>query len=141
MLPYQIKKDEAEIVLRSFEKYASVPIINMESAIAHPLQALADAITIKEFQPTQTQSRIELGPHPKALPHAVGNSFTQMMKHMDADFIIAHPEGYALNPKATQGVECTTDQRKSTKAQTLYIPKTGVPMLNTGKSSEQTMNG
>ena len=37
------EKDEAEIVLRSFAKYASVPIINMESATAHPLQALAKA--------------------------------------------------------------------------------------------------
>ncbi|MGB2434979.1 MAG: acetylornithine carbamoyltransferase, partial [Flavobacteriaceae bacterium] len=108
------QKDEAEIVLRSFVKYASVPIINMESATAHPLQALADAITIKEFQPTHKPKVVlSWAPHPKALPHAVGNSFTQMMKHMDADFIIAHPEGYALNPLVTQGVECTTDQKKA----------------------------
>ena len=30
------EKDEAETVLRSFAKYASIPIINMESATAHP---------------------------------------------------------------------------------------------------------
>ena len=108
------EKDEAEIVLRSFAKYASVPIINMESATAHPLQALADAITIKEFQPTHKPKVIlSWAPHPKALPHAVGNSFTKMMKHMDADFIIAHPEGYALNPKITEGITCTTDQEKA----------------------------
>ena len=108
------EKDEAEIVLRSFAKYASVPIINMESATAHPLQALADAITIKEFQPAhKPKVLLSWAPHPKALPHAVGNSFTKMMKHMDADFIIAHPEGYALNPKITEGVTCTTDQEKA----------------------------
>ena len=108
------EKDEAEIVLRSFAKYASVPIINMESATAHPLQALADAITIKEFQPTHKPKVVlSWAPHPKALPHAVGNSFTKMMKHMDADFIIAHPEGYALNPKITEGISCTTDQEKA----------------------------
>ena len=108
------EKDEAEIVLRSFAKYASVPIINMESATAHPLQALADAITIKEFQPAHIPKVVlSWAPHPKALPHAVGNSFTKMMKHMDADFIIAHPEGYALNPKITEGVTCTTDQEKA----------------------------
>ena len=44
------EKDEAEIVLKSFTKYASVPIINMESATAHPLQAVADAITLNEFK-------------------------------------------------------------------------------------------
>jgi N-succinyl-L-ornithine transcarbamylase len=108
------EKDEAEIVLRSFAKYASVPIINMESATAHPLQSLADAITIKEFQPAHKPKVVlSWAPHPKALPHAVGNSFTKMMKHMDADFIIAHPEGYALNPKITEGITCTTDQEKA----------------------------
>lgn len=108
------EKDEAEIVLRSFAKYASVPIINMESATAHPLQALADAITIKEFQPAHKPKVVlSWAPHPKALPHAVGNSFTKMMKHMDADFIIAHPEGYALSPKITEGIACTTDQEKA----------------------------
>ena len=108
------EKDEAEIVLRSFAKYASVPIINMESATAHPLQALADAITIKEFQPAHKPKVVlSWAPHPKALPHAVGNSFTKMMKHMDADFIIAHPKGYALNPKITEGITCTTDQEKA----------------------------
>ncbi|MDA9597205.1 N-acetylornithine carbamoyltransferase [Flavobacteriaceae bacterium] len=108
------EKDEAEIVLRSFAKYASVPIINMESATAHPLQALADAITIKEFQPAHKPKVVlSWSPHPKALPHAVGNSFTKMMKHMDADFIIAHPEGYALNPKITEGITWTTDQEKA----------------------------
>ena len=108
------EKDEAEIVLRSFAKYASIPIINMESATAHPLQALADAITIEEFKPKyKPKVVLSWAPHPKALPHAVGNSFTQMMKYMDADFIIAHPEGYSLNPKITEGVECMTDQEKA----------------------------
>ena len=40
------EKDETEQVLHSFVKYASVPIVNLESATSHPLQALADAITI-----------------------------------------------------------------------------------------------
>lgn len=108
------EKDEAEIVLKSFTKYASVPIVNMESATAHPLQALADAITLEEYRtPHRPKVVLSWAPHPKALPHAVGNSFCQMMAHMDADYVIAHPEGYALNPKITKGVECFTDQKKA----------------------------
>lgn len=108
------EKDEAEIVLRSFATYASVPIINMESATAHPLQALADAITLKEFQPAHKPKVVlSWAPHPKALPHAVGNSFTHMMRKMDADFVIAHPEGYALNPEITEGIPCTTSQKEA----------------------------
>ncbi|NQV78714.1 MAG: acetylornithine carbamoyltransferase, partial [Lutibacter sp.] len=44
------EKDTAEIVLNSFKKYAGIPVVNMESATGHPLQALADAITIEEFK-------------------------------------------------------------------------------------------
>ena len=108
------EKDEAEIVLKSFTKYASVPIINMESATAHPLQAVADAITLNEFKtPHKPKVVLTWAPHPKALPHAVGNSFTKMMENLDADFIIAHPDGYALNPLITKGVKCINNQEEA----------------------------
>ena len=55
------EKDESEYVIRSFVKYASVPVVNMESATAHPLQALADAITITEKNTARKPSRFELG--------------------------------------------------------------------------------
>ena len=86
----------------------------MESATAHPLQAVADAITLKEFK-TSHKPKVVLtwAPHPKALPHAVGNSFTKMMEHLDADFIIAHPDGYALNPLITKGVKCINNQEEA----------------------------
>lgn len=108
------EKDEAEIVLKSFTKYASVPIINMESATAHPLQAVADAITLNEFKtPHKPKVVLTWAPHPKALPHAVGNSFTKMMENLDADFIIAHPDGYGLNPLITKGVKCINNQEEA----------------------------
>jgi len=108
------EKDEAEIVLKSFTKYASVPIINMESATAHPLQAVADAITLNEFKtPHKPKVVLTWAPHPKALPHAVGNSFIKMMENLDADFIIAHPDGYGLNPLITKGVKCINNQEEA----------------------------
>ena len=98
------EKDEAEIVLRSFAKYASVPIINMESATAHPLQGLADAITIAEQrQHKKPKVVLSWAPHPKALPHAVANSFLQTMQLQDVDLCITHPEGYDLDPKIVKG--------------------------------------
>ncbi len=108
------EKDEAEIVLKSFAKHASVPIINMESATAHPLQAVADAMTLDEFKtPHKPKVVLTWAPHPKALPHAVGNSFTNMMKNLDADFIIAHPDGYSLNPLITKEVKCIKNQEEA----------------------------
>lgn len=109
-------KDEAEIVLNSFAKYADIPVINMESATAHPLQALADALTLKEHQ-TKHKPKVVLtwAPHPKALPHAVGNSFVEMMRHQEADFVIANPEGYDLNPEITRGVPVVHHQAEALK--------------------------
>ena len=74
------EKDEAEVVLNGFKKYASVPIVNMESSIGHPLQALTDAITLAENS-NKAKPKIVLSwaPHPKALPHAVANSFVETL--------------------------------------------------------------
>lgn len=108
------KMDESEIILNSFKKYATVPVINMESSTAHPMQALADAITIKELS-SKTKPRVVLSwaPHPKALPHAVANSFVSMMKQLDVDFQMTHPRDYALNSEITEGVSVEYDQKKA----------------------------
>src|SRR5437868_4268428 len=41
-------EERADPILNSFAKYASVPIINLESAMHHPCQSLADMLTIRE---------------------------------------------------------------------------------------------
>lgn len=107
------EKDEAEIVLNGFKKHATVPIINMESSVGHPLQALADAITIAEHKSLQKPKVVlSWAPHPKALPHAVANSFIEMMKRQEAEFVITHPKGYELNPEITKGCKIVNDQEK-----------------------------
>ncbi len=115
--------DEAELVLNGFRKYASVPIINMESSIHHPLQALADAITIEEHRLTpRPKVVLSWAPHPRPLPHAVANSFVDMMQKMDAEFVITHPEGYELNPSITGNCRIEYDQRNALKnADFIYV--------------------
>jgi N-succinyl-L-ornithine transcarbamylase len=109
-------QDEAEIVLKSFAQFASIPVINMESAVGHPLQALADAITLDEH-PTKHKPKVVLSwaPHPKALPHAVANSLTKMMEFRDAEFVIAQPEGYELDPIITKNVPVIHNQEEAIK--------------------------
>ncbi|MCX2678721.1 N-acetylornithine carbamoyltransferase [Galbibacter sp. EGI 63066] len=109
-------KDEEEQIIRSFQKYASVPVVNMESATAHPLQALTDAITIQEFkQKERPKVVLTWAPHPRALPHAVPNSFAKMMQMIDVDFCITHPEGYELNPKITGNTPIVYNQNEALK--------------------------
>lgn len=107
-------EDQADIVLNGFVKYAGVPVINMESATGHPLQALADAMTIEEHKKT-AQPKIVLtwAPHPRALPHAVPNSFVEMMQLMGGPIAIAHPKGYELNPELTRGIPIYHNQEEA----------------------------
>ncbi|WP_375325553.1 acetylornithine carbamoyltransferase [Flagellimonas sp. GZD32] len=116
-------KDESEEVINGFAKYASIPVVNMESSVGHPLQALADAITMEENKlDRKPKVVLSWAPHPKALPHAVANSFVEMMKLQDADFVITHPEGYELNPKITKGCQIEYDQEKALKdADFVYV--------------------
>ena len=108
------EKDNAETVISGFLKHATVPIVNMESATGHPLQSLADAITMAEHK-TKHRPKVVLSwaPHPKALPQAVANSFVEMMQLQDADFVITHPEGYELNPEITKDSTIEYDQNKA----------------------------
>jgi len=108
------EKDLSEIVLNNFKKYAGIPVVNMESAIGHPLQALADAITIEENKVAHKPKIVlSWAPHPKALPHAVANSFVEMMQLQDADFVITHPEGYELDTAITKNSTIEYNQQKA----------------------------
>ncbi len=107
-------EDEAELVLKGFTRYAGVPIVNMESSIHHPLQALADAITIEEHKKSDRPKVVlSWAPHPKPLPHAVANSFVEMMQKTSSDFVITHPEGYDLDPRITKNATIEYDQKKA----------------------------
>ncbi|MDC9722138.1 MAG: N-acetylornithine carbamoyltransferase [Urechidicola sp.] len=108
------EKDETELVLSSFIKYATVPVVNLESSIGHPLQALADAITLEEYKVSHKPKVVlSWAPHSKALPHAVVNSFIDMMLLQEADFVITHPVGYELNPKIVKNSKVEYNQEKA----------------------------
>ncbi|HMR17429.1 MAG TPA: N-acetylornithine carbamoyltransferase [Mariniflexile sp.] len=117
------EKDESEYVLKSFVKYASVPIVNMESATGHPLQALTDAITISEnTKKERPKVVLSWAPHIKALPHAVANSFVQAMQKMDVEFVVTHPKGYELSPKIMGNTKVNYNQTEALRdADFVYV--------------------
>jgi N-succinyl-L-ornithine transcarbamylase len=106
------EEDTSEKVFSLFEKYATVPIISLESATLHPLQSLADCITIEEQKPINKNPKVVLtwAPHIKSIPHAVGNSFTQWMNKTDCEFVITHPKGYELDAKFSQNATIEYNQ-------------------------------
>jgi len=116
-------RDNSEMVMNGFKKYASVPILNLESATGHPLQALTDALTIMELKKVKSPKVVlTWAPHPRALPHAVPNSFVQMMQKMDVKLCIANPEGYNLNPTIIKNTKVFHDQEEALKnADFVYV--------------------
>ena len=135
------EQDEAEVVMNGFKKYAGIPVVNMESSVGHPLQALADAITLAENN-TKKRPKVVLSwaPHPKALPHAVANSFVEMMHLQEADFVITHPKGYDLNPEVTKGAKIEYDQDMALEGADFVYVKNWSSYQDYGKVVNQDKN-
>jgi N-acetylornithine carbamoyltransferase len=98
-------EERTDPVLGAFAKYASVPIINLESAMHHPCQAAADMMTIRE-KLGGGRKRVVLtwAWHPKPLPMAVPNSFALAAAQMGHDLVIAHPRGYELDEELIESI-------------------------------------
>jgi N-succinyl-L-ornithine transcarbamylase len=107
-------EDYSEDFFNKFIKYAGVPIVSLESATLHPLQSLADLVTIEETK-TKPRPKVVLtwAPHIKALPQAVANSFAEWMVKSDVEFVITHPEGYELAKEFTGNATIEYNQDKA----------------------------
>lgn len=91
-------EERTDPVLQAFADFAEVPLINLESAMFHPCQAMADMMTIREQLGTE-RKRVVLtwAWHPKPLPMAVPNSFVLASTQLGHDLVVAHPPGYELD--------------------------------------------
>jgi N-succinyl-L-ornithine transcarbamylase len=116
-------EDYSEMIFNKFVKYCGVPVVSLESATRHPLQSLADLVTITELK-TKTRPKVVLtwAPHIKPLPQAVPNSFAEWMCRADVDFTIAHPKGYELCTDFTKGATITHNQDEAlANADFIYV--------------------
>lgn len=106
--------DYQDQVINQFTKYASIPVINLESAVLHPLQSFTDLFTIESYR-KKSKPKVVLtwAPHPKALPQAVANSFLQWMQKTNFNLVITHPKGYELAEEFTEGYTIEYDQKKA----------------------------
>ena len=116
--------DYSEEVMNAFIKYAGVPIVSLESATLHPLQSLADILTITE-NITVKKVKIVLtwAPHIKPLPQCVPNSISQWVNAWGkADFVVTHPEDYELDEQFTNGATIKYNQDEALKdADFVYV--------------------
>ena len=115
--------DYREELLQYFIDFAGKPVISLESATRHPLQSLADMMTIEENKRTgRPKVVLTWAPHPKALPQSVPNSFVEWAVKMNYDLTIAHPPGYDLDERFTGGVKPVNDQQEAFEgAEFIYV--------------------
>lgn len=117
------EEDYSEEILNKFINYCKVPVVSLESATLHPLQSLADMVTIKEHQ-KQSKPKVVLtwAPHVKPIPQVVANSFAQWSLACEHDLTITHPEGYELSEEFTKGATIEYDQQKAlSEADFVYV--------------------
>ncbi|MFY0606046.1 MAG: N-acetylornithine carbamoyltransferase [Cyclobacteriaceae bacterium] len=106
--------DYSETVIQAFIQHSGVPVISLESATLHPLQSLADLITIQELKTIEKPKVVMTwAPHIKALPQAVGNSFAQWANKAALDLTIVQPKGFELKEEFTNGARILHDQEEA----------------------------
>jgi N-succinyl-L-ornithine transcarbamylase len=126
--------DYREEILNSLIKYSGVPVISLESATRHPLQSLADMITIEEFKKV-AKPRVVMtwAPHPRELPQSVPNSFVEWASMMDYHLVVSHPRGYELQASFMKNVEVEYDQDKALEGADFVYVKNWSSYVDYGK--------
>ena len=107
------EEDDTEPLLSAFLKYSTKPVVSLESAIRHPLQSLADLITIAELGYSQPKVAITWAPHPKALPHAVVNSFLEWIPKLTNNVTLACPKDYVPSAAFVKDIPVTHHQEEA----------------------------
>jgi N-succinyl-L-ornithine transcarbamylase len=120
-----LAEDESDHIIQALVKYSGAPVVSLESATRHPLQSLADLITISENFKEKRKPKVVLtwAPHIKPIPQCVANSFAEWVNAWgQADFTVAQPEGYELLPEYTRGAQIFFDQASALKdADFVYV--------------------
>jgi ornithine carbamoyltransferase len=92
--------DMHETLFRMIDALCDKPLINLESAMSHPCQALADWRTLDELHvPPSAKFVLSWAYHPRALPLAVPAATLQMAAMRGMEVIVLRPEGFALPPE------------------------------------------
>ncbi len=99
-----IAADMAEKEFSSLIELVDKPYINMESAMNHPCQSLADWKTMDDFSVPANAGKFVLSwaYHPRALPLAVPAATLHMAAMRGMDVTVLRPEGFELPPQLMQ---------------------------------------
>ncbi len=132
--------DLGEPVMSVIDRIAKKPLINLESALDHPCQALADWKTLDDERiPAAGRFVLSWAWHPKALPLAVPAAVVAMAARRGMHVAVLRPEGFGfpaalrdlLDAEAIRGggtIEETGDRAAALEgAHVVYAKSWGAP--------------
>ncbi len=98
-------EDARDPLLAAIARASSVPVLNLESAMDHPHQGLADALTLRRHllrsrdrvRGEKARVVISWAPHIKPLPLAVPHAALLAFAREGHEVVLAHPDGYELD--------------------------------------------
>jgi N-acetylornithine carbamoyltransferase len=94
---FDLAADLADTSFRAIAALSPKPLVNLESAIDHPCQALADWKTLDDLGvPRHGKLVLSWANHPKALPLAVPAAVVRMAAQRGMAVTVLRPEPYAL---------------------------------------------
>ncbi|MBL8862699.1 MAG: N-acetylornithine carbamoyltransferase [Planctomycetes bacterium] len=105
--------DRRDASIRAWAQHAQVPVINMESALWHPLQALADLMTLRESLgklPGKTLSVVWTR-SPQPASHAAVHSLLLAALRSGMRVRVAHPSGYELDEQVMAEARALADAK------------------------------
>jgi N-acetylornithine carbamoyltransferase len=92
-----LQDDLDEVVFKQIADLVDKPLINMESAMNHPCQALADWKTMDELDvPASGKFVLSWVNHPRALPLAVPAAAMTMAAQRGMEVVVLRPEGFEI---------------------------------------------
>jgi N-acetylornithine carbamoyltransferase len=121
--------DRRDEVIHAWAEHAKVPVINMESALWHPLQALADLLTLRETLGDLRGKRLAItwtqspSPASPAVTHSILLAALRAGMHVG----VAHPPEYELDEGVMQEARVVAQDR--------------AVELQTGMTMEDAMGG
>jgi len=99
-----LDSDLNETLFGMIDALCDKPLINLESAMNHPCQALADWRTLDELKvPQRAKFVLSWVNHPKALPLAVPAATLHMAAMRGMEVVVLRPDGFALPASIMHG--------------------------------------
>lgn len=106
------ERDRQDLLLKGYARHASIPVVNLETAMEHPCQAIADVFTMRERLQRLRGKKLTLAwcKHPEQRSPGGSHSVLQLAATLGMDITVAHPLGFELDDEVVQRAKARANE-------------------------------